>query len=459
MDLEAVAPYRRPPADAGSYAARWHGAPPAWLRGSVVRTCPAIFSLPGWRSEHWFDGLGAMFAFRLGPEPRLDWRLLECEVTAQAREGKARRASFGTPMRRPWWLRLFQPVPQLTDNANVNVQPFGPGLVAMTEAPRQAAIDPQTLAVTGWLRYDDKLGGVSMTAHPLFDAARDLVVNMAPVFGAKPECILYQHRRGDLRREVVARWRAPQLPYLHSFGLSERHAVLVGHPFTVRPRSMLWSERPFVEHFRWRPQDGTRLVVFERNGGEARIVEAEACFVFHVANAFDEADAVVVDALAYPDPGIVQELRVERLACPPAAKPDYVRFRIPRSGRASVERRLERCFDFPAIHYRRVAGRPHRYCWGADPWTADGVSSLHKLDVQTGAARAARLEGWFVGEPLFVPAPQSGAEDDGVLLAVASHATRDASALFVLDAASLDPLARAEADVSVPLGFHGTFIH
>jgi len=202
MDLEAVAPYRRPPADAGSYAARWHGAPPAWLRGSVVRTCPAIFSLPGWRSEHWFDGLGAMFAFRLGPEPRLDWRLLECEVTAQAREGKARRASFGTPMRRPWWLRLFQPVPQLTDNANVNVQPFGPGLVAMTEAPRQAAIDPQTLAVTGWLRYDDKLGGVSMTAHPLFDAARDLVVNMAPVFGAKPECILYQHRRGDLRREV-----------------------------------------------------------------------------------------------------------------------------------------------------------------------------------------------------------------------------------------------------------------
>jgi carotenoid cleavage dioxygenase-like enzyme len=459
LDLEGTAPFRRPPAAAGSYAARWHGRPPEWLRGSVIRTCPAVFSTPGWASEHWFDALGAFFAFRVQPEPRLDWRLLECESSVDARAGRARLASFGTPMRRPWWLRLFQPVPRLTDNVNVNVQPFGPGLVAMTEAPRQAAIDPQTLAVTAWLRYEDDLRGPASSAHPLFDIERGLVVNVAQVFGPKPECLVYQHPRGELRREVIGRWRAAELPYVHSFALTQRHAVLIAHPLLVRPRSMLWSDRPYIDHFRWLPERGTRLVVLERAGGEPRIAETDACFVFHVANAYDEGEEIVVDALAYPHPGVVHELRVERLSQAPAAKPDYVRIRIARSGKASMERRLDQCFDFPAIHYSRVAGRRHRYCWGVDPWTAQRLSTLFKLDVETGAARRARFDDWMVGEPLFVAAPGGGREDQGVLLSVGSHLARDAAALFVLDAETLDVLARAEAEVSVPLGFHGTFIH
>jgi len=188
------------------------------------------------------------------------------------------------------------------------------------------------------------------------------------------------------------------------------------------------------------------------------VVETDACFVFHVANAYEERDATVVDALAYPDPGVVAELRTENLANAPTAKPDYVRFRIPASGRVTLERRLGRCFDFPSIHPRTV-GRAHSYCWGADPWSAKGSSSLFKLDVESGAVGVARLDGWMAGEPLFVPEPGAAAEDAGVLLAVASHLTREAAALFVLDATTMDVVAVAEAPVNVPLGFHGTFIH
>jgi carotenoid cleavage dioxygenase-like enzyme len=361
-------------------------------------------------------------------------------------------------MRRPWWLRLFQPVPRISDNVNVNVQPFAGGLVAMTEAPKQALIDAESLAVKSWLRYDDELGAVSMTAHPVLEHEAGLVVNIAQVFGARPECVLYQHAPNDLRRRVLARWQAREMPYLHSFGLTPRRAVLIGHPLLVRPRTMLWSEKPYIEHFRWQPERGTRLVVLDRAGGEPRVVETDSCFVFHVANAYEERDATVVDALAYPDPGVVGELRVENLANAPTAKPDYVRIRIPAGGRATFERRLERRFDFPAIH-PRVMGRAHRYCWGADPWSGQGSSTLYRLDVQTGTVSAARLDGWMAGEPLFVPEPGTTAEDAGVLLAVASHLTREAAALFVLDATTMDVVAVAEAPVNVPLGFHGTFIH
>jgi carotenoid cleavage dioxygenase-like enzyme len=458
MDVEALAGYRRPPDEAGSYPARWQGTRPAWLRGSVVRTCPAVFNLPEWRSAHLFDGLGALFAWRLQDQPRLDWRLLDCEASRDARRGRSRLATFGTRMRRPWWLRLFQPVPRISDNVNVNVQAFAGGLVAMTEAPKQALIDAESLAAKSWLRYDDDLGAVSMTAHPVLERQAGLVVNVAQVFGARPECVLYQHAANDLRRRVLARWRASEMPYLHSFGLTPRRAVLIGHPLLVRPRSMLWSEKPYIEHFRWQAERGTRLVLLDRAGGEPRVVETETCFVFHVANAYEERDATVLDALAYPDPGVVAELRVENLASAPTAKPDYVRIRIPAGGRATLERRLERRFDFPAIH-PRVAGLAHRYCWGADPWSAPDGSSLYKLDVQSGALGVARLDGWMAGEPLFVPEPGADAEDAGVLLAVASHLTREAAALFVLDATTMDVVAVAEAPVNVPLGFHGTFIH
>lgn len=454
MDSQLVAPYRRPPDDAGSYAARWQGAPPAWLRGSVVRTCPAVFRLPGWRSEHLFDGLGAVFAFRIGDEPRLDWRLLDCEASRDARRGRSRLATFGTRMRRPWWLRLFQPVPRISDNVNVNIQPFAGALVAMTEAPKQARIDPQSLAVTDWLRYDDELGPVSMTAHPIVDRDAGTVVNIAQAFGAKSECILYQHRSDQLRRRVLARWQAREQPYVHSFGLTPRRAILVDHPLRVRPSKMLWSEKPYIEHFRWRPERGTRLVLLDRDGGAPRIAETEACFVFHVANAFEEPDATVLDVLAYPDPGIVAELRIENLANAPTVKGEYLRLRIALGGRVALERLGDARFDFPSVH-PRVKGREHRYCWGADPWCA----TLHKLDTRTGSAKVARLDGWMPGEPLFVPEPGAAAEDAGVLLAAASSVTRQAAALFVVDASSMEVRAVAEAPVDLPLGFHGTFIH
>ena len=458
VDFEAVAPYRRPPDDAGSYAARWQGALPEWLRGSVVRTAPAVFDLPGWRSTHLFDGLAAMFAWRVQREPRLDWRLLDCQASRDARRGRSRLATFGTRMRRPWWLRLFQPVPRISDNVNVNVQPFAGGLVAMTEAPKQALLDADSLAVKDWLRYDDELGAVSMTAHPVVDRATGVVVNMAQSYRARSECVLYQHGVNDLRRRVLARWGASEMPYVHSFGLTPRRAILVGHPMLVRPRTMLWSEKPYIEHFRWQPERGTRLVLLDRAGGDPRVAETEACFVFHVANAWEERDATVADVLAYPDPGVISELRVENLANAPTVKPDYVRLRIPASGRASFERRLERCFDFPTIHPRAL-GQAHRYCWGADPWSAKGSSTLYKYDTQASSPRAARLDGWMAGEPLFVPAPGAASEDAGVLLAVGSHVARSAAALFVVDAATMDVVAVAEAPIDLPLGFHGTFIH
>ncbi|MBC7978548.1 MAG: carotenoid oxygenase family protein [Myxococcales bacterium] len=40
--------------------ARIEGTFPAWLRGRLVRTAPAVFEQDGWAAAHWFDALGQL---------------------------------------------------------------------------------------------------------------------------------------------------------------------------------------------------------------------------------------------------------------------------------------------------------------------------------------------------------------------------------------------------------------
>jgi beta,beta-carotene 9',10'-dioxygenase len=64
--IETLAPFRRSPASPAAVRAQVEGTIPGWLRGEVVRTCPAVFETPGWHAQHWFDGLAMLYAFRIG---------------------------------------------------------------------------------------------------------------------------------------------------------------------------------------------------------------------------------------------------------------------------------------------------------------------------------------------------------------------------------------------------------
>jgi beta,beta-carotene 9',10'-dioxygenase len=66
-------------------------------------------------------------------------------------------------------------------------------------------------------------------------------------------------------------------------------------------------------------------------------------------------------------------------------------------------------------------------------------------------------QGCFPGEPVFVAAPDADGEDEGVLLSIVLDGHKGNSFLLVLDARSLDELARAEVPHHIPFGFHGQF--
>ena len=59
---------------------------------------------------------------------------------------------------------------------------------------------------------------------------------------------------------------------------------------------------------------------------------------------------------------------------------------------------------------------------------------------------------------MFVAAPATAAEDDGVVLSVVLDARKSRSFLVVLDAATLTERARAEVPHHIPFHFHGNFL-
>jgi carotenoid cleavage dioxygenase-like enzyme len=86
------------------------------------------------------------------------------------------------------------------------------------------------------------------------------------------------------------------------------------------------------------------------------------------------------------------------------------------------------------------------------------ASAIVKIDIETKGSTSFSDGTHIFGEPLFVSRPGGDGEDDGVLLTVGSSQDSESSALAVIDARTMELVARASVSSSIPLGFHGSFV-
>ena len=439
---------------------------PDWLAGSIVRTGPAQFEVGERSMNHWFDGLALLdrFTIERGRVTYTSRMLGSGAYRAASERGEISYREFATDPCMSLFGRVMSVfTPNVTDNANVNVGRAGDRWVAMTETPLQVEFDPETLATAGVAEYADgrKLHGT--VAHPHHDAERGELLSFTTAYGRRSRYEVYRLPDGSRTRASFGTAKTARPSYMHSFALTERYAVLFEQPYRVNPVALLLSGRPFIENFRWKPELGMRFLVFDRAGGALRtVVEGEPFFVFHQVNAFERGGDIVLDLCAYEDAGIVEALYLERLRAgerPPSAH--LRRYRLPLDGGAAVrEGESEESVELPRIAYRRCSGRDYRYAWGTSVLRDSSAwfDSLVKLDV-TGAEPARRWQapGCHPGEPVPVAAPDARGEDDGVILSVVLDGERDSSFLLVLDARSLEELARVESPMRLPFGFHAQY--
>lgn len=453
-------PFRSALGRPGPHEVTLRGALPTWLHGDLVRTAPALWQAGAFSAEHWFDAFGMLYAFRIEDGAvRFDQHLLECEALREARAGQKRRATFATPTGRPWWKRLFSPLPFATDNLNVNVVPMGDERVVLSETPTQYVVDgAEPLAIERALEWEDDLGPLSMIAHPHYDFARDRVVSVATHLGASNWIGIVEHPLRSRKRELVAKWKPGRLPYVHDLGLTPRFAILIAHPYTVNPLSFLFSDRGFADHFRWDANEPTRLIVIDRHSGEIREHTAPAAFVFHTVHAWEEGDDVVLDVVQHED-GIVERLGRKALEGAHVDLPGkYARYRM-QKGKAAAEVDVSDAWmEFPATSARRVWGRRQDVAFGMRMSYEAGRYRSHLVRVEgaTLTHREVEVEG-VAGEPVFVARPGAEADDDGVLLMVSSALDGERASMLVYDASTMTELASAQLDLPLPLGFHGSF--
>lgn len=442
------------------------GSLPPWLSGSLLRNGPALFEDAERSVRHWFDGQAMLHRFTIaGGAVSYSNRFLRTRAYEAMRDqGEIAYSEFATDPCRSIFKRAMTVFdPKITDNTFVSLTKLGEQHYAMAEGPMSVQFDPQTLETLG---YGPKRPGMVATAHPHHDPASGALVNVAIRMGPRNAYRFFVQEAGAGAR-VLAQRAVREPSYVHSFAMSERFIALTEFPFVVNPIEIPLRGKPFIENFRWEPERGTRICVFDRHTGEQQgTFETEVGFAFHHVGAWERGETLVMEYCDHGDPTIIDALYLDRLRSQSPSRADRRKANLRRvevdlsAGRVRTELRSDQDLELPRINEERCYLRPYSYVYGiatGSGSTHDVADRLVKVNTETGDSRTWREPNCYPGEPIFVARPGASTEDDGVALSVVLDAGRERSYLLVLDTRSWTEIARAEAPHRIPHGIHGAF--
>jgi beta,beta-carotene 9',10'-dioxygenase len=441
---------------------------PNWLTGTYILNGPAQFDLGDQQVNHWFDGLAMLRKFTFG-ERNVTYtnRMLRSNEFAHVTEhGELQHQQFGTTNRKTLFERIRAMFdPQMTDNGVVSIGTVGERFVAVTETSKMVEFDPGTLTPMRTIKFDDDIDVVWSLTHSQYDPHRETIVNLGTRIGRQNAYVLLERNTDSTTRTERGEIPTERLSYVHSFGLTDQYAIIVESPLTFDMSSLV-RDLPFIERFSWKDDLTTRFLVVERETGDlVAAPETSAFMTYHHANAFERDGDLIVDLIAFGDNWAIEGLYLDAIRSPdePFPNGELRRYKIT-LGATDATIQGETIYSgsvvFPMINYEQRNTRPYQYVYAAGHSEQPPTSfadRLVKIDIRNRTVRTWQTGDAYLGEPTFVPQPKGEAEDDGVLLSVATYPDDEASQLLILDAATLNERARATAPHSLPYGFHGQF--
>ncbi len=237
---------------------------------------------------------------------------------------------------------------------------------------------------------------------------------------------------------------------MHDFALTAEHVVFMDLPLVFNLDVAIKGEGDMP--YRWSDEYGARLGVMRRDDpfGPVRWFDIDPCYIFHVANAYDHGNSIVLHAVRYPE--------LWRDTDGFDADGALWSWTIDLQTGTVTERQLDdRAVEFPRID-DRLATLPARYA------VLVGDGRLVRYDLTTGDAvehafGTAQSPGG-PGEAVFVPGSGTADEINGWYIGYVYDPARDGSDLVILDASDFaaQPVARIKLPHRVPYGFHGNWI-
>ncbi len=422
---------------------------PRDLHGGYFRNGPNPRTPPT-GMHHWFDGDGMIHGiwFENGKA-----RYANRYVATQ--DFKANGASTLGGI-----FELSQDAPGRTvhyrDTANTDLVYYNGRLLALWYISGQpVAVDASTLETIRTETFDGKLPN-NVSAHSKVDPETGEFVFF--------DYALYEPKMwtgtvsaaGELTRFQEIDLPGPRLP--HDMGMTENYVILHDLPVVFTEQAI--RNRMWQIHVADQP---TRFGVVPRAGGAPTWFEFPACYVYHVINAWEEGDEVVMAACKMVPNG----LRPDPKYGPYAAMADVLALRAQpflwrmnmKTGAGREEQIDDALSEFPVVN-AALTGRKTKYSYHVifDDCIEQRFSGLVKYDLETGAAtRHDFPQGVFGSEPAFAPRLGAKDEDDGYLITFATDLD-GASEAHIIDARTLSvPLARIKLPQRVPAGFHGVW--
>ena len=438
---------------------------PDWLEGRLIRNGPGMV-LVDKPMQHWFDGLAMLHKFDI-KDGKVSYKskYIDCEAYRVTKKtGKISYSDFATDPCRSLFGKVqtvFDSKPKITDSAKVNIGKVGDKTMALGEPLMQIQIDPSTLESLGVFHYEKDPGSRMTTAHPHTDDGTSY--NLVVEYGAINYYSIYSIGP-EVKKISSVPVREPA--YLHSFGMSDRYFIIAEYPLVVQSLKLVFRLRPFIENFQWKENKGSRFIIIDRKDGQVKAnIKTSAFFSFHHVNAYEEGDELVVDLATYENADIVQSYYINRLSDEDHRLPygRMERFTLDLKRKVLKSRNIvsQECIELPHIDNDSCKANPeYKYVYGCgmNGEHEEGFyNQLVKINMKTGANAVWYSEGNYPGEAIFVPHPKRTSEDHGVLLSVVLDAKSNHSFLLILDAKTMQEIARAELPHSVLFGYHGSF--
>ncbi|WP_066372857.1 carotenoid oxygenase family protein [Herbidospora mongoliensis] len=433
---------------------------PRDLNGVYLRNGPnARFPMRG--RYHWFDGDGMVHAMHF-ENGTARYRNRWVRTKAFEAESTAGRALWTGVMENP----KANPFGNtrglnLKDSSNTDIV-FHQGRLLTTWylCGQPYTMDPLSLETLGMQTFLYTLTGDVM-AHPKVDERTGELFWFD--YGPKPPFLRYGviGPQGTVDHVVDLDLPGARLP--HDMAITDRYAVLMDLPLfqdldaARQGRYKLTFDRSLPSRFGVIPKRG--------RADQIRWFEAKPCYIYHVVNAWEEGDEIVMDVcrVGRPAPAGTGSALARMISYLKLDARMY-RYRFDLTTGATSEEYVDgdHNTEFPSID-QRLTGQKSRYAYNVSVKQAPTnlFDGLVKYDNLTGAKQTYYYgEHRYGSEAPFAPRDNAQGEDDGYLVSFVTDEREQRSEVQILDASDITkgPVARVLLPQRVPLGFHATWV-
>ena len=433
---------------------------PKDLNGVYLRNGPnRQFEAPG--RYHMFDGDGMIHAAHF-ENGKVRYRNRYVRTKAFHDESEAGRALWTglmeNPEGNPWGNGHGLGI---KDSANTDViYHRGEVLATWYLCGTPYSVDPLSLETLGAQDFLGTFAG-DMMAHPKVDEATGELIWFD--YGPDQDFLRYGIIGADGRQTHLTQIDLPGPRLPHDIGITDNYSILMDLPL-VQDHDARRAGKYRIFYDQELP---ARFAVIPRHGqgSEVRWFEVKPCYIYHVVNAWEAGEEIIMDVCRVKNPQ-----HQTTFASPLSNMLAYMRldaqlyrYRFNLRTGATIETELDNAnIEFPSVD-SRVMGRPHRYSYsmslGNEPTLL--FDGLVRFDSQTGAKEEHKFgAGRWGSEAPFAARDGSTGETDGYLVCFVNDEAEDKGEINIFDAEDVaaGPIARVLLPRRVPSGFHATWV-